>query len=657
MVFAVILSIIISVSTSAQGTDFSPLLVSPGNESDSAIIEQLCPTFSWTAVDWAIRYQVAVFETEVDAQLSYEQMAAMKAPWLLREISGRAFSWTPSAIEQLSSGRNYSWYVKAIDQYGNGNWSQGRRFSVETTFLSTVVEEVLRDRFREQGLNERSIDEAINAIKSKVRLAANSGVDKGPKSAASGGEKGLEGASNTFYGVSAGMGTTGIYNSFFGAYAGSSSPTGYENTFSGAWAGFNNTSGSANTFSGRGTGYFNTTGTGNTFTGYFAGYSNSTGYYNTFSGINAGYSNTTGYENTFSGRYAGLSNTTGTYNTFSGVYAGYSNTTGGYNTFSGVDAGYSNTTGSGNVFFGYRAGFYETTSNKLYIANSDTTSPLIYGEFDNNIVRINGSLLLSSRTADVPAWIKVYGAADNNMMGMGFDSFGSSSGLGGGSMFRYARGTQAAKVAVQDGDRLGFFVFSGYDGTNFLNTAGLTAKVEGSVSTGHVPTRLVFETNAAGNPRLERMVISSSGNIGIGVSTPAYPLQLGNGAYVTTGGAWTDASSREYKDNIEVLTAEDAFDTLRDLNPVRFAYKADRTEKHVGFIAEEVPELIAAKDRKGISPMDIVAVLTKVMQEQQKTMFEQQKTIHEQQGAMHEQQGAISILSKDLKELRSDLGK
>jgi hypothetical protein len=35
----------------------------------------------------------------------------------------------------------------------------------------------------------------------------------------------------------------------------------------------------------------------------------------------------------------------------------------------------------------------------------------------------------------------------------------------------------------------------------------------------------------------------------------------------------------------------------------------------VGFIAEDVPDLVSTKDRKGLSPMDIVAVLTKVVQE------------------------------------------
>jgi hypothetical protein len=40
-------------------------------------------------------------------------------------------------------------------------------------------------------------------------------------------------------------------------------------------------------------------------------------------------------------------------------------------------------------------------------------------------------------------------------------------------------------------------------------------------------------------------------------------------------------------------------------------------ELHLGFIPEDVPELVASSDRKGMSPMDVVAVLTRVVKEQQ----------------------------------------
>jgi hypothetical protein len=119
----------------------------------------------------------------------------------------------------------------------------------------------------------------------------------------------------------------------------------------------------------------------------------------------------------------------------------------------------------------------------------------------------------------------------------------------------------------------------------------------------------------------------NGGNVGIGTTSPSYPLQMGSGAYVSTGGVWTNASSREYKTDIRKLSTQKAIDTLKQLDPVEFAYKTDSQEKHVGFIAEDAPELVATKDRKGMSSMDVVAVLTKVVQEQQIIVQKQQQTI------------------------------
>jgi len=47
---------------------------------------------------------------------------------------------------------------------------------------------------------------------------------------------------------------------------------------------------------------------------------------------------------------------------------------------------------SGNVLIGYQAGYSETGSNKLYIDNSNTASPLIGGDFSTNEVAVNGKL-------------------------------------------------------------------------------------------------------------------------------------------------------------------------------------------------------------------------------------------------------------------------
>jgi hypothetical protein len=160
-------------------------------------------------------------------------------------------------------------------------------------------------------------------------------------------------------------------------------------TFIGDNAGFNN-QGNYNTFLGTGAGRNNTTANDNTFVGYYAGFYDSTGSYNTFLGTRAGL-NTTGTSNTFIGHYTGYDNTGGNYNTFVGRYAGLNNTTGSTNVYVGYVSGYNNITGGGNVFIGNYAGYSETGSNRLYIDNSNTSSPLLWGDFSNNRLVINGN--------------------------------------------------------------------------------------------------------------------------------------------------------------------------------------------------------------------------------------------------------------------------
>jgi cell division protein FtsB len=122
--------------------------------------------------------------------------------------------------------------------------------------------------------------------------------------------------------------------------------------------------------------------------------------------------------------------------------------------------------------------------------------------------------------------------------------------------------------------------------------------------------------------------IRSSGNVGFGLWADDYPLEMKDGAYCD-GYDWVSASSREYKQNIHDLTADEAMVALKVLNPVRFNYKKTPDEENLGFIAEDVPELVATKDRKGMSSMDVVAVLTKMVQEQQKTIAELSKKMDE----------------------------
>jgi hypothetical protein len=399
------------------------------------------------------------------------------------------------------------------------------------------------------------------------------------------------GGSNIFIGNSAGSSnTSGSSNTFLGYLAGYNNTTVSGNVFIGDRAGYTNTTGANNTFIGKSAGYFTSTKSNNTFLGYSAGFGNTTGERNSFIGSNSGYANTSGVDNAFIGYYSGYYNSTGNFNTFIGGFSGIWNTigfcntfvgnqagnvndTGNSNTYIGNNTGFSNTTGSGNVFLGSNAGFSETGSNKLYIANSNANFPLIYGEFDNGIVSINGQLGVGTKTPLGTFEIEKTGAN-----------------------------------AV--------FIFERTDGAQGKFTARPNEIFIGSGSNHNVEV-------VANNNRI--MTLTPGGYVGIGTSTPSYPLHMSSGAYCSTGGTWTNASSRRLKENIHDLTIGEAVEALLKLNPVKYNYKTDKADMQVGFIAEDVPDLVATADRKGMSPMDVVAVLTKVVQEQHKIITDLQE--------------------------------
>lgn len=160
------------------------------------------------------------------------------------------------------------------------------------------------------------------------------------------------------------------------------------------------------------------TSTGNKNTSFGANSLNSagTGIRNTAIGTNVMPSNTTGQLNVSIGDQSMFSNLGGSTNTVIGVGALYSNTSGNENVALGRNAltsananantalGFAtlrqNASGINNVAIGHQAGYNETGSNKLYIemstavngTDSSVNNALIYGEFDNRIVRTNGTI-------------------------------------------------------------------------------------------------------------------------------------------------------------------------------------------------------------------------------------------------------------------------
>jgi hypothetical protein len=234
------------------------------------------------------------------------------------------------------------------------------------------------------------------------------------------------GQDNTFVGYIAGnQNTTGNFNVFVGSYSGHQSTTGKWNTFIGANSGVSNTTGQQNVFSGHASGAYNTGGSQNTFVGHGSGYNNTTGGRNTALGYGALVRNQMHSQNVAIGWSAGYS-CKSDFNVFIGDEAGYQTTSGEKNVMIGDNAGKSNRVGAGNTFIGtdsgnsadvnnsvligYSAGYNATRDYTLYIENSKSDSPLIYGEFDTNLVRINGDFEVTGTVSP----LVVTGTVDTN---------------------------------------------------------------------------------------------------------------------------------------------------------------------------------------------------------------------------------------------------
>ncbi|MCC6373117.1 MAG: hypothetical protein IT236_19085, partial [Bacteroidia bacterium] len=265
---------------------------------------------------------------------------------------------------------------------------------------------------------------------------------------------------NVFFGYFSGPNSTGANNAGYGYQSLASNLSGLENSAFGNSSMLSNTSGRYNTAVGSSALYSNLTGTNNVAVGRYA-----------LQG------NTNGYDNTGLGQMALISNTSGKYNTAVGSNALFSMTTGTLNTALGYQAGYSALTSTGNVFVGANAGYYETGSNKLWIANSTTsTSPLIYGDFTNNFVGIG------TASPDAP--------------------------------LQLANGVLNKKIVLNDAGAVNQHQFNGFgwDGNMRYQAAG---------TSDHV-----FWASTGASSSQELMRIKNNGRVGINNSTPSATLDV-----------------------------------------------------------------------------------------------------------------------------------
>ena len=316
----------------------------------------------------------------------------------------------------------------------------------------------------------------------------------------------------------------------------------------------------------------------NTITGFQANYITAVGF-------EALKNDTWGYFNTGIGSSALFTNTTGLANTAVGSNALYSNTTANYNTAVGTSALRLNTTGESNTATGNSA--LENTTTGIF------NTAIGAGGLKSNVTGSN-----------------------NSAVGTGALSFSNTNN-------NTAMGTNSLKNTT------------GYSNTALGNAAG-DINTTGNENTAIGATATFGANN-----------LSNATAIGFGATASAsHSVRLGNASVTVIGGqvAWTAASDSRIKKNI--VNSNYGLATVLKLRPVEYNLTSNDL-KQVGFIAQEVqklvPEVVTGKEGDlskgeilGITYSNLVPVLTKAIQEQQKQIEDQNAKIAAQQKQIEE---------------------
>ena len=115
-------------------------------------------------------------------------------------------------------------------------------------------------------------------------------------------------------------------------------------------------------------------------------------------------------------------------------------------------------------------------------------------------------------------------------------------------------------------------------------------------------------------------VLKTNGNVGIGITTPSYKLEV-NG--VVAGTSFHNTSSKDYKKNIQTIAETEypmMLSKVMNMVPKRYEYKkeygGDETRK-LGFIAEDMPEEVLSKNGKAVDLYELLTLAIGAMKAQQ----------------------------------------
>lgn len=382
---------------------------------------------------------------------------------------------------------------------------------------------------------------------------------------------------------------SGHLNTGIGYWALKDNTNGLSNTAVGGYALSQNTTGFSNTAIGDLCMVFNTTGNLNTAVGSGAMNANLTGFNNSAVGVNALNNNKNGYRSVAFGFRSGVFDTTSIHNVYIGANAGAGGPTTSFfhtksnNVMIGSGSG-EDAQGDGNVFLGYESGKAESGNNKLYIENSDAdaSNALIYGEFDNNLLRVNGKLGVGT-TGSPSDKLHVVGTGSEDLLRVQLNSSTKMRVFNNGSISLGSNNTNISAGDVYVASDLGIGVSIP---TNRLHVRGsddgeFMTKIE-NINIGGKSSGLIVEIGPNSNPGTLNHFIAFQDQNGTIVGSVT-----GDGS---GGVQYNTTSDKRLKQNIQVF--ESGIKTLDKIDAHTYEMKSNPGVEHIGFIAQELYEVL-----------------------------------------------------------------
>lgn len=148
-----------------------------------------------------------------------------------------------------------------------------------------------------------------------------------------------------------------------------------------------------------------------------------------------------------------------------------------------------------------------TVENELQVNNDLTVIGNL--KVDKFIIGSTGTLRIENQT-DINDRLRVINEVSDNVSTLNISKF-TNSNFGARIVAERARGSVSSPVSVSQSDILSVFSSVGYDGTSFLTGAAITALVDNTVTTGRIPTSLVFSTRNASGVLADRGRFNSNG--------------------------------------------------------------------------------------------------------------------------------------------------